>query len=489
MTRLELVARLTAEGGQPIVVTAMWREAFAALDDPTKSELIVSTPRQEGKSQLAAAMMASSLFTQPGSYSALIAAGQAQAESVFHRKVRRPVERLLRELGVDKRHVIITKRSIELLETGSKCEVLASDEGTAVGRSIGEGGVLVFDECRDIPDAIFAALLPSVASGGKVVLIGTAGAPRGFFYEAIRHPSPESWVYWSHENSNPYASRPVVDFLTRRLGLLLPNAKRRELDNEFTEDGDSLLPAALIDAAIDDTLGELPGSDEAAFAGNDLSRRSDLTSRVVLVRTAPRRPEARDHLVVASIRVWDPKQSSTGETDFADVRADLAALPDRFPRLEAVLVDEGAEAGSVLPFAKATASLTQRVRGFVATAESNMLIWSALAARLHARTISLPRHERLLAELRGLRQEAFAFGSRWRVVDSSRKFHRDVAVSLALAVHAAGEPGVTAVDIGAEPIPSQETTGGFHGRTPHALLERQAARQTFDRPVRGRFWH
>lgn len=71
-----------------------------------------------------------------------------------------------------------------------------------------------------------------------------------------------------------------------------------------------------------------------------------------------------------------------------------------------------------------------------------MDLWSALSARLHAGTVGLPRHERLIAELKSLRQESFAFGSRWRVVDSSRKLHRDVSVALAGACYAAGEATV-----------------------------------------------
>jgi hypothetical protein len=44
-----------------------------------------------------------------------------------------------------------------------------------------------------------------------------------------------------------------------------------------------------------------------------------------------------------------------------------------------------------------------------------------------------------LAELRHLRQETFAFGSRWRITDGSKRLHRDVSLELAGAVYAAGE--------------------------------------------------
>ena len=80
------------------------------------------------------------------------------------------------------------------------------------------------------------------------------------------------------------------------------------------------------------------------------------------------------------------------------------------------------------------------MRGFVGSLNSNAELWGSLAARLHARTISIPRHERLLAELHGLRQEMVGLSaSKWRVVDSSRRFHRDVSLALAGACFAAGE--------------------------------------------------
>lgn len=177
-----------------------------------------------------------------------------------------------------------------------------------------------------------------------------------------------------------------------------------------------------------------------AYTGGDLSLRRDLTSLVTVVRERPRRPEAADHLVVRSILTWDPKQSPTKEVDFAEVRAALEQLPRRFPALRAIVIDAAAESSSVLPWARANAKLSLLVKPFTATADSNMQIWSALAARAHARSISIPRrNERLIAELRAMRTESFSFGSKYRVVDSSRQLHRDISFSLALAVYAAGE--------------------------------------------------
>ncbi len=105
-------------------------------------------------------------------------------------------------------------------------------------------------------------------------------------------------------------------------------------------------------------------------------------------------------------------------------------------------------------------------KGFSGTPENNMKLWGALAARLHARTLTIPWHERLIAELRGLRQQQFAFGSKWRVVDSSRKFHRDVSLTLAGACFAVEEvlasiPNLDSSQEGYGDLPVKEISGNF----------------------------
>jgi len=405
MNRLGLVARLSGEFGQSLQIPARWREAFAALDNPGIKELLIWRPRQSGKSQCLAALAITELLLRPGAYVVMAAASERQAGAVYDRKIKKPLERMFRlrtpHAARWRKHIRTTKRGIEL-STGSTLEVVATNEATSPGRS---PTLLLIDEARDVPDEFYGAFVPSaIGAGGKVVIASTAGPPRGFFYELTRHRSEDTWFHHSTINDNPSADRRLLDFLHQRLSAILPAAARRELGNEFTDDGSEFLPAALIDAAVDETLGETAESKAPAFVMYDLSRKQDLTSRTVVLRLPPRRPEARDHLLVASIRVWDPKRSPTREVDFAEVRADLQDLPTRYPNLCSVLIDEGAEAGALLPFARGMASLALVTHGFVATPVTNMKLWGALAARLHARTLSIVWNERLIAELRGLRQ-------------------------------------------------------------------------------------
>ena len=389
--------------------------------------------RQRGKSTFIAALVISHVLTTPHAYVVLVSASEGQAAAIFHRKIRRPLERLLRAVKRENA-VNITQRSLEYVPLNSALEVLAPNEDTAPGRS---PSLLVFDEARNIPDELYLSLAPScIGAGGKIVIASSAGTPSGFFYELVKSPTRETVLihHDDDENENPFADQGLLGWLKKRFAMLSPSAGQRELENEFCEDGDSFLSSALIESVIDDHLGDTLSSEAEGFAFIDLSRKKDLTSRVVVLRHPSRRVDAKDHLVAASVRVWNPKDSPTKEINFGEVRADLAHLVDRFPNLRLVLIDEGAEAGSVLSWAKQQPLLSARVHGFVATASSNMDLWSALAARLHAQSLSIPRHERLISELKSLRQESFQFGMRWRITDGSKKLHRDVSLSLAGAI-------------------------------------------------------
>jgi hypothetical protein len=466
MNRIKLAAQLTGEYGQPLEIPSWWREAFGALDNSAIKELLLWRPRQSGKSQCLAALAITELLLRPGAHVVMAAAGERQARAIYERKIKQPLERMLQLRGVNacwRKHVMTTKRGIEL-STGATLEVIATNGATSPGRS---PTLLLLDEARDIPDEFYAAFAPSaIGASGKVVIASTAGPPRGFFYEVVQHPSEETWLHHATTNDNPHADRRMMNFLQRRLSVIIPAAARRELANEFTDDGSEFLPAALIEAAVDPALGEIWESEAPAFVMYDLSRKRDLTSRTVVLVQPPQQPEARNHLVVASIRVWDPSKSPTGEVDFADVRADLEMLPRRFRNLCSVLIDEGAEAGALLPFARMNAHLALVTTGFIGTPETNMQLWGTLPARLHARTLTIPWHERLIGELRGLRQQQFAFGSKWRVVDSSHKFHRDVSLTLAGVCFAAEEaselilaPDATDELVGG--IPAEEIGGNF----------------------------
>jgi hypothetical protein len=438
-SRLDVISKLTNEQGKPLIPLSWWPQALAALDDEPVRELVLWLLRQEGKCTFLAAAVASTILTIPNAYVLLVAGSEKQQKAVYHRKLRRPLERLMTHVGLDDL-AHFTANGVEIAAMNSAVEVIAPNQSTAPGRTIKE---LYFDECRSISDDTFVTLAPSViGSGGKMILASTAGRPAGFFYQITQHPTAQTVLIHTDRHENPHASQSVMGYLKARLGLLSPAAMSREIENQFAEDGQQFLSSSLIDARVDEYLVEWEGSEGEAFTFGDLSRKHDLTSVITLVRLPARHPEAQDHLIVASLRLWDPTQSPTGEVPFEDVRAHLADLPRRFPRLRKLLIDGGAEGGSVFPFCRQHPQLTLITEEFHATQESNRELWGALKARLESGTLSIPRHERLVLELKSLRQESTALGLSWRIVDSSKRLHRDVSLSLAGAYFAAGAPPI-----------------------------------------------
>lgn len=224
MTRRDLAARLTGEYGQPLAIPPWWRDAFAALDDPAIREILLSRPRQSGKTQCLAALAITELLLRPGAYVVLAAASETQAGAIYFRKIKKPLERMLQLRGVGsslRKHIRTTKRGVEL-SNGAALEVIATNEGTSPGRS---PTLLLLDEARDIRDEFYGAFVPSVIGpGGKVVIASTAGPRRGFFYDLVQHPVEGTWLHYSNTNDNPHADRGVMAFLERRLSAILPAA-------------------------------------------------------------------------------------------------------------------------------------------------------------------------------------------------------------------------------------------------------------------------
>lgn len=134
LTRRQVWEHLPNERGRALVPLSWTFTALDALDDSNICEVLLWCERQSGKSQWMAAAAASELLCIAGSYSIFIAAAEHQAEAVFLRKLRRPLERLARELGLDG-EIKFTRSGIEIPAFGSALEVLPANAATAPGRT------------------------------------------------------------------------------------------------------------------------------------------------------------------------------------------------------------------------------------------------------------------------------------------------------------------------------------------------------------------
>lgn len=418
---------LVNERGEPVRVLPWWIGIAEGLRD--KLEVAVKTIRQQGKSLLAGAVSNYLLFNARDSYLLLVAASEAQAKAIAAQKFKRPIEanpRLARDARV-------LENRIEVPALGNVLEIVPASEATSPGRTV---NLLILDEAREIDDSLYLRLRPStMACEGRTLITSTPGPPRGFFYEIVSNPGPETFVFDAGADViNPYTSE---RHMREAAGLahLFPGLHAREYLGRFADLGDEYVTRERLNACVDPALENRATARGAVYAFLDLSRRRDLTSLVAVERT----PDP-DLLTVIRIETIDPRRCPGGEIDFGAVRLLLADLCSCF-RVRVLGVDDRAEAGELLAWCR-----TQRwggaVRPMAATAQSNMETWGRLAERVAAGTIRIPAHRRLVDELLALRVEDMAGGRLWRVVDTAKRLHRDVSMALAGAVWLATEKPV-----------------------------------------------
>lgn len=161
-----------------------WQARLLRSQSP---RLLLNCSRQVGKSTTTAILSDHTAFYEPDALILLLSPSQRQSQELFrkcldvYRALDRPVPALAENA-----------LSLEL-ENGSRIVSLPGKEGTIRGMS----GVklLIIDEASRVPDALYMAVRPMLAvSGGRLVLLSTPFACRGFFYEAWRHK--EEWDYY-----------------------------------------------------------------------------------------------------------------------------------------------------------------------------------------------------------------------------------------------------------------------------------------------------
>ena len=166
-TPVELAAALGLEldGWQLDVLAGDWPRA------------LLNCSRQSGKSTVTALLAAAAITTTPGAMVLIVAPSDRQSALLY-----RTALGMYRRLGGQVPATAETRRSLELAN-GSQLHALPGKEATIRGYS----GVdlLLIDEASRVPDELYQATRPMLAtSGGRVVALSTPAGRRGWWYEA-----------------------------------------------------------------------------------------------------------------------------------------------------------------------------------------------------------------------------------------------------------------------------------------------------------------
>lgn len=191
--------------------------------------------RQVGATEVAAGLAIHTARRKAGSTSAIISPSQRQSSEVTVRA------RLgLWALGETLRQ---DSASLLRLQNGSR---IISLPGSARGIRGYAADLVVLDEAAWINAETFTAARPlTAATGGRLIIQSTPGAPLGPFYDLAQDP-PAGWAFLRVRSDEVTTISP--DFLERERREMAPDLYRQEYEAEFGLAGGGLFSAEAIDS-------------------------------------------------------------------------------------------------------------------------------------------------------------------------------------------------------------------------------------------------
>jgi hypothetical protein len=205
---------------------------------------IVNCTRQWGKSTVMAAKAVHRAYSGAGRL-VLALAPCARQSGEFLRKA----EEFVRRLGIRPRGDGDNEMSI-LFPNGSRIVGLPGSERTVRGFS--NVSLMLFDEAARVPDELYRAMRPTLATGdGDLWLMSTPNGQRGFFWE--------EWERGGEEWARIRVTGEECSRISRRF-LEEERAKgdawyRQEYGAEFIDHEGAVFPRELIEAAFGDFEG------------------------------------------------------------------------------------------------------------------------------------------------------------------------------------------------------------------------------------------
>ena len=281
--------------------------------------------------------------------------------------------------------------------------------------------IIIADECAFIKRSILVAFLPSgMATKAKVWLTSTPFGKQGFFYEASMNSRPKKedglWKEF-HVRSvdNPkIASDPLFLEQVRQLS---QEEYTQEVDGEFLDIGDSLIPYEMLMSAYTRTWH--PRGEPRMYMGLDVAR------------------SGRDETVYLIIEVDDDNKirvveyEKESQSNLVDVVGRIGHFLTKYP-LETVYIDETGLGGGVVDLAR---KRDYPIRGITFSLTEKSKMYSNIRMIFENKKIVVPQDDkRVLYQLSYLKREYTEEGKlKVKVEDGTKDDHAD---ALALACQA-----------------------------------------------------
>jgi hypothetical protein len=189
----------------------------------TRDTLLVKG-RQVGATEVAAALAIHVAMTKPGSTSAIISPSQRQSSEVTVRA----------RVGFWAMGETLRQDSVSLLRLANGSRVI-SLPGSARGIRGYAADLVVLDEASWITSETFTAARPlTAATGGRLIIQSTPGAPVGPFYDLVENV-PDGWAFLKVRSDEVPTISP--SFLERERREMAPELYAQEYEAEFARGG------------------------------------------------------------------------------------------------------------------------------------------------------------------------------------------------------------------------------------------------------------
>ncbi len=359
----------------------------------TSRYIIIKAGRQTGKST-AAAIKALHTALLPNRTVLIVSPSLRQSIEIFRRtqgyatKAKLPIKRA-------------TQTELEL-ENGSRIVSLPASEHTIRGYT---AHMLIVDEAAFVPDALFDAIVPSLAAtNGSLILLSTPFGKEGFFYHAWLDPSYSHHEFSAHEC--PHYSE---EFLAAERERMSEMAFRQEYLAEFVDDCSAVFPHGLVMSSIAE-----PHPDEGAmFCGVDLAKHVDWTVFCVI-------KEVRSTLYTVHVEAHQKEP-------YPLIAQKLKQLHEQYG-FSKVVVDATGVGEAVLDTLRWDANLP--LEPFTFTQRTKIDLVENLKVALEKGQLKLIQHRTLLSELTAYSYEVGNGTVRY----GTQREHDDHVMALALAV-------------------------------------------------------
>ena len=277
--------------------------------------------------------------------------------------------------------------------------------------------VIIADECSFIKTSILRAFLPSgMATQAKVWLTSTPFSKSGYFYEACMNSRPKNpdgmWrEFHVRSLENPLIQKDPT--FIEEIKRLTKEEYVQEVEGEFLDIGNSLIPNSLIMEAISD---KHPKGQVRYYMGVDIAR-SGIDETVFTIVAV----DEDDTVFVTHVE-------SESQSNVVDVCGKIGDLVASY-RIETVYVDETGLGGGLVDLGREQGL---PIRGIVFSVQEKATMYKNLRLLFENKRIKLKDINKLIYQLSYLRREYTETG----IMKIKSDEHDDYPDSLVLACRA-----------------------------------------------------